>query len=60
MSKESIKRINKVYKAAMFAIAVVIAVLAILKNPGHLFTASMVFIFGLTTDFVNPENYDLI
>ena len=59
MSKESIKIVNKIYKGIIFAVAATIAVLAFFKNPGHLFTAGLVFAFGLETELVSKDAADI-
>lgn len=52
MSKKDIQKINKIWKGFIFLIAGTIAVCAICKNPGHLFTAAIVFAFGCESNIV--------
>lgn len=59
MSKETIQTVNKVWKGFIFVIAGIIAVCAICKNPGHLFTAAMVFAFGCESNIVKNDDYDI-
>ena len=59
MSKESIKIINKIYKGFIFSMAITLAVIAILKNPGHLFTAGLIFTFGLNTELISKDAADI-
>ena len=47
MSKESIKLINKIYKGFIISMSLALAVVAIFKNPGHLFTAGLIFALGI-------------
>ena len=59
MSKESITIVNKIYKGVIFTVAAVIAVVAFFKNPGHLFTAGLIFAFGLESELVSKDSADL-
>lgn len=51
MSQKEINQINKVYRRIVIGAAAVLAVLALIYNPGHLITASMIYIFGATSEF---------
>lgn len=59
MSKESIKKVNKLFKGFMITLATVIAIAALFGNPGHLFTAAVVMAIGLEGEIVNSEDYDI-
>ena len=59
MSKESIKIINGIYKGIIISSAVALAVVAWFKNPGHLFTAGLIFAFGLNSEIVNKNSADI-
>lgn len=59
MSKKSIKIANRIYKGIMISIAVVIAVMALRMNPGHLFTAGLVFAFALESELVSKDAADI-
>lgn len=59
MSKESIKIVNGIYKGIIISIAAGIAVMACLKNPGHLFTAGLVFAFALESELVSKDSADI-
>lgn len=59
MSKESIKLINKVYKGFIFSVAIACAIVAWFKNPGHLFTAGLIFAFGLNSELVSKDAADI-
>lgn len=59
MSKESIKIINGIYKGIIISSAVALAVVAWFKNPGHLFTAGLIFVFGLNSEIVNKNSADI-
>lgn len=55
MSNESIKVINKVWKAFMFLAAAAMAVCAMIWNPCHLFTAGIILACGLESEIVRNE-----
>lgn len=59
MSKESIKLINKIYKGFMFSLALFVAIMAIIKNPGHLFTAGLILAFGINSEIINKDAADI-
>lgn len=59
MSKESIKIINKIYKGFITVCALALAIVAIFSNPGHLFTAGLLFAFGINTDIVSKDAADI-
>lgn len=58
MSTESAKKVNRVWKIAVIASAAALAVVAILKNPAHLFTAGLIFAFGLESNIVRADALD--
>ena len=47
MSKEQVKKVNKIYRTMVIGAAAVIAICAMIYNPAHLFTAGLVYAFGL-------------
>ena len=59
MSKESIKLINKVYKGIIISVSLALAVVAIFKNPGHLFTAGLIFAFGINSEIISKDAADI-
>lgn len=59
MSKESIKIINKIYKGFITVCSLTLAIVAIFSNPGHLFTAGLLFAFGINTDIVSKDAADI-
>lgn len=60
MKRRSIKSKNNVCKGIVIALAAALAVGAVLNNPAHLFTAAVVFAFGLEVEPFNEEDYDII
>ena len=59
MSKESIKIINKIYKGFIFSVAIALAIVAWFKNPGPLFTAGLIFAFGLNSEIISKDAADI-
>lgn len=56
MSKESLKKINKIYKTVMLSGAAALAVCAIIYNPAHLFTAAIWAAYTLESGFVEAQD----
>ena len=46
---------NKVYHAIVIIAAIAMAIVAIIYNPGHLFTASMIYAFGINSEFKSKD-----
>ena len=55
MSNESIKILNKWFKGGMTVLAIVIGVGAIFYNPGHLFSAALIWAFGQECEIYKEE-----
>lgn len=55
MSDESIKRINKVWKAFLVILALAIGIGAMLQNPCHLITAGIILACGFESEIVRNE-----
>ena len=55
MSKEQVKKVNKIYRTMVIGAAAVIAICALIYNPGHLCTAALVFAFGLESEIVKAD-----
>lgn len=56
MSKESLRKINRIYKAVMLTGAAALAVAAFFYNHGHLFTAMLWAAYALESGFVMNED----
>ena len=52
MSKESLRKINRIYKAVMLTGGAALAVAAMIYKHGHLFTAMLWASFALESGFV--------
>ena len=59
MSRESVKRINKAWKAFLFIAAAAMAVCAWIWNPCHLFTAGLILACAFESEIVKSEDYDI-
>ena len=55
MSQKELNQVNKVYHAIVTVVAFTIAVIAIIYNPGHLLTASMIYGMGVTSEFKSKD-----
>ena len=59
MSQKEVDQLNKVFRRVVIGIAAAIAVVAVMYNPAHLFTASLIYIFGAEAEFVKSDDIDL-
>lgn len=59
MSQKEANEVNKTFRAMVFVCAAVLAVVAIIYNPGHLFTACLVFAVGCEAKLVKADEFDL-
>lgn len=61
MSQKELNQVNKVYHAIVIVAAIAMAIVAIIYNPGHLFTAYMICAFGINSEFKSKdaEKFDL-
>lgn len=59
MSQKEINLVNKVYRSIIIGIAAVLAILALVYNVAHLLTAGLVFAFGLESEIVKADEFDL-
>lgn len=58
-SKELVKIVNKIYKGFIFSVAIALGIAAWFKNPGHLFTAGLIFAFGLNSELISKDDDDI-
>lgn len=59
MSQKEANEVNKTFRAMVILFAAVLAIVAIIYNPGHLFTAGLVFAFGLEAEIAKADEFDL-
>ena len=55
MSQKELNQVNKVYHAIVIVAAIAMAIVAIIYNPGHLFTAGLIYAFGINSEFKNAD-----
>ena len=55
MSQKELNQVNKVYHAIVIVAAIAIAIVAIIYNPGHLFTASLIYVAGINSEFKSAD-----
>ena len=59
MSQKEANEVNKTFRAMVYVASVVIAIVALIYNPGHLFTAALVFAFGCEAEIAKADEFDL-
>lgn len=57
-SKE-MKKINRIFKAVAIVSSVALGIGALIYNPGHLFTAALIFAAGLECEIVKVDANDI-
>lgn len=57
MSQKELNQVNKVYHAIVIIAAIAMAITAIIYNPGHLFTAGLIYAFGINSEFKSKDAY---
>jgi D-serine deaminase-like pyridoxal phosphate-dependent protein len=55
MSKNEAKKANKTIRCSIIILSAALAAGAWMYNPAHLFTAAVLFAFGLECNFFNEE-----
>ena len=59
LSKKDVEIVNYALKGLIFGAAIAIAVGAWIYNPGHLFTAGIVFAIGLESKIVKKDRDEI-
>lgn len=57
--KSAARTANRIYKGIIYAASVALAVSAMIYNPAHLFTAALLFAFGMNSEIISKDNYDI-
>ena len=55
VSKEDLRKINRIYKVVLFSIAAALAIGALIYNPFHLATAGIIVAYALESRFVENK-----
>lgn len=56
VSKEDLRKVNRIYKVVMFSIAAALAIGALIYNPFHLATAGIIVAYALESGFVEKKD----
>lgn len=59
MSQKEANEVNKTFRAMVIVVAIVLAIVALFTNPGHLFTASLIYAFGCEAEIAKADEFDL-
>lgn len=59
MSQKEVNQVNKVIRTIIIGFAAVMAIVALIYNPAHLFTAGIIFAAGLEAEFVKADEFEL-
>lgn len=59
MSQKEANQVNKVYRTVVISLAAALAIAAFIYNPAHLFTAGIIFAFGLETEIAKADEFEL-
>ena len=55
VSKEDLRKVNRIYKVVMFSLAAALAIGALIYNPCHLATAGLIVAYTLESGFVENK-----
>lgn len=55
VSKEDLRKANRIYKVAMFSLAAALTIGALIYNPFHLATAGIIVAYALESRFVKNK-----
>ena len=59
MSKRDLQKVNKIYRTIVIGFSIIMAITALIYNPAHLFTAGLIFSFGMESELVKAEETDI-
>lgn len=59
MSQKEANEVNKTFRAMVIVAAIALGIAALFTNPGHLFTAAIVFAVGLEAEIAKADEFDL-
>lgn len=55
MSQKELNQVNKVYHAIVLIVSATMAICALIYNPGHLITASLIYAVGMESEFKSKD-----
>lgn len=59
MSQKEANEVNKTFRAMVIIVGIVVGIIAIIYNPGHLFTAGLILAVGCEAELVEADEFDL-
>lgn len=59
MSQKEANEVNKTFRAMVIVVAIVLAIVALFTNPGHLFTACLIGAVGCEAEIAKADEFDL-
>ena len=59
MSQKEANEVNKTFRAMVIVVAIVLAIVALIYNPAHFFTAGIIFAFGCEAEIATADEFDL-
>ena len=59
MSQKEANEVNKTFRAIVIVAAIVLAIVSLIYNPAHLFTAGIILAFGCEAEIAQADEFDL-
>lgn len=59
MSQKEVNQVNKVLRAIIIGLSVIMAITALIYNVAHLVTAGIIFAIGLEAELIRADDFDL-
>ena len=59
MSQREANEVNKTFRTMVFVVAIVVAIVSLIYNPFHLFTAAIMVAVGCEAEIVEADEFDL-
>lgn len=59
MSQKEANSINKTFRTMLIIVAIVLGIVSLFTNPGHLFTAGLILAAGCEAEIVQADEFDL-
>lgn len=59
MSQKEANDVNKVFHVIVSVFSIALAIVALVYNPAHIFSAAIIFSFGINAEIVKADDIDL-
>ena len=59
MSQKEANKVNKTFHAIVSVFCLVLAIVAVFYNPAHIFSAAIIYSFGINAEIVKADDIDL-